>query len=196
MNAGRLPLFCDTALAGRIERAEAQLIASASQAARGRLRHRRRHHPARIQIPAERAAPGLRPALHPRHPGQATLSTPGPANGQPPGGRIDSDLRGGPGFRARAAGALGPRFRDQAGRRLWDSLAAPAVGGCPGVRRCRSSAPRSLPLLVTPRQPETGRIARHCGTMTDKCRRHRSRRCRRLPMVSWRAESRPARKAP
>src|SRR5215470_4360402 len=34
--AGRLPLFCDTALAGRIERAEAQLIAKASEAARRR----------------------------------------------------------------------------------------------------------------------------------------------------------------
>src|SRR5215470_1048581 len=34
--AGRLPLFCDTALAGRIERAEAQLIAKASEAARWR----------------------------------------------------------------------------------------------------------------------------------------------------------------
>src|SRR6266540_5961631 len=34
MNAGRSPLFCDTALAGRIERAEAQLIARASEAAR------------------------------------------------------------------------------------------------------------------------------------------------------------------
>ena len=36
MNTGRLPLFCDTALAGRIERAEAQLIAQASEAARRR----------------------------------------------------------------------------------------------------------------------------------------------------------------
>ena len=36
MSAGRLPLFCDTALAGRIERAEAQLIAEASEAARRR----------------------------------------------------------------------------------------------------------------------------------------------------------------
>lgn len=36
MSAGRLPLFCDTALAGRIERAEAQLIAGASEAARRR----------------------------------------------------------------------------------------------------------------------------------------------------------------
>jgi hypothetical protein len=36
VNAGRLPLFCDTALAGRIERAEAQLISRASKAARGR----------------------------------------------------------------------------------------------------------------------------------------------------------------
>ena len=34
--AGRLPLFCDTALAGRIELAEAQLIARASEAARRR----------------------------------------------------------------------------------------------------------------------------------------------------------------
>ncbi len=34
--AGRLPLFCDTALAGRIERVEAQLISDASQAARRR----------------------------------------------------------------------------------------------------------------------------------------------------------------
>jgi hypothetical protein len=36
MNADRLPLFCDTALAERIERAEAQLIAGASLAARAR----------------------------------------------------------------------------------------------------------------------------------------------------------------
>jgi GNAT superfamily N-acetyltransferase len=34
--AGRLPLFCDTALAGRIERVEAQLIAEAGEAARRR----------------------------------------------------------------------------------------------------------------------------------------------------------------
>ena len=37
MSAGRLPLFCDTALAGRIERAEAQLIAEAGEAARRRV---------------------------------------------------------------------------------------------------------------------------------------------------------------
>lgn len=37
MNTSRLPLFCDTALAGRIERVEAQLIAAAGEAAR-RLR--------------------------------------------------------------------------------------------------------------------------------------------------------------
>jgi GNAT superfamily N-acetyltransferase len=36
VDAGRLPLFCDTALAERIERAEAQLIAKASEAARHR----------------------------------------------------------------------------------------------------------------------------------------------------------------
>jgi ketosteroid isomerase-like protein/GNAT superfamily N-acetyltransferase len=36
MNAGREPLFCDTALAGRIERAEVQLIAQSSEAARRR----------------------------------------------------------------------------------------------------------------------------------------------------------------
>lgn len=36
MRAGRLPLFCDVALAARIERAEAQLIAAASEAARKR----------------------------------------------------------------------------------------------------------------------------------------------------------------
>jgi ribosomal protein S18 acetylase RimI-like enzyme len=36
VSAGRLPLFCDTALAGRIERAEAQLTAGASEAARRR----------------------------------------------------------------------------------------------------------------------------------------------------------------
>jgi hypothetical protein len=35
-NVGRLPLFGDTALAGRIERAEAQLVAQASEAARRR----------------------------------------------------------------------------------------------------------------------------------------------------------------
>ncbi len=36
MGAGRVPLFCDMALAGRIELAEAQLIAGASNAARRR----------------------------------------------------------------------------------------------------------------------------------------------------------------
>ena len=36
VNAGRVPLFCDTALAGRIGLAEAQLIARASEAARRR----------------------------------------------------------------------------------------------------------------------------------------------------------------
>ena len=36
MSAGRLPLFCDIALAARIERVEAQLIAKASEAARRR----------------------------------------------------------------------------------------------------------------------------------------------------------------
>jgi ribosomal protein S18 acetylase RimI-like enzyme len=36
VSAGRLPLFCDTTLAGRIERAEAQLTAGASEAARRR----------------------------------------------------------------------------------------------------------------------------------------------------------------
>jgi ribosomal protein S18 acetylase RimI-like enzyme len=36
VSTGRLPLFCDTALAGRIERAEAQLTAEASEAARRR----------------------------------------------------------------------------------------------------------------------------------------------------------------
>jgi hypothetical protein len=36
MSAGRVPLFCDTALAGRIERVEAQLIAQSSQATRRR----------------------------------------------------------------------------------------------------------------------------------------------------------------
>ena len=36
MNADRTPLFCDAALAGRIERADAQLVARASEAARRR----------------------------------------------------------------------------------------------------------------------------------------------------------------
>ena len=36
MSAGRVPLFCDTALAGRIERVEAQLIVQSSAAARRR----------------------------------------------------------------------------------------------------------------------------------------------------------------
>ena len=36
VSAGRVPLFCDTALAGRIERAEAQLITRSSEAARRR----------------------------------------------------------------------------------------------------------------------------------------------------------------
>ncbi len=46
MNAGRLPLFCDTSLARRIERAEAQLIAKASEAA-----HRRRADDAGFVVP-------------------------------------------------------------------------------------------------------------------------------------------------
>ena len=37
VSAGRVPLFCDTALARRIERAEAQLIALSSEAARRRV---------------------------------------------------------------------------------------------------------------------------------------------------------------
>jgi GNAT superfamily N-acetyltransferase len=36
VSAGRVPLFCDTALAGRVERVEAQLIAGSSEAARRR----------------------------------------------------------------------------------------------------------------------------------------------------------------
>jgi ribosomal protein S18 acetylase RimI-like enzyme len=36
ISGGRVPLFCDTALAGRIERAEAQFIAQSSEAARRR----------------------------------------------------------------------------------------------------------------------------------------------------------------
>jgi GNAT superfamily N-acetyltransferase len=36
MSAGRAPLFCDTALAGRIERVEVQLVAHSSEAARRR----------------------------------------------------------------------------------------------------------------------------------------------------------------
>jgi len=36
ISGGRVPLFCDTALAGRIERVEAQLIAQSSEAARRR----------------------------------------------------------------------------------------------------------------------------------------------------------------
>jgi hypothetical protein len=46
VNAGRLPLFCDTAMAQRIERAEAQLIAQTSEAA-----HRRRADDAGFVIP-------------------------------------------------------------------------------------------------------------------------------------------------
>ena len=46
MKAGRLPLFCDTAMARRIERAEAQFIARASEAA-----HRRRADGAGFVIP-------------------------------------------------------------------------------------------------------------------------------------------------
>ena len=46
MTAGRLPLFCDTALARRIERAEAQFIAKASEAA-----HRRRADEAGFVLP-------------------------------------------------------------------------------------------------------------------------------------------------
>jgi GNAT superfamily N-acetyltransferase len=39
MTTDRLPLFCDTALAERIERAEAHLVGSASEAARARRAH-------------------------------------------------------------------------------------------------------------------------------------------------------------
>jgi GNAT superfamily N-acetyltransferase len=39
MNAGRLPLFCDIALAERIERIEAQLVAQASKAVHRRAEH-------------------------------------------------------------------------------------------------------------------------------------------------------------
>ena len=46
MTVGRLPLFCDTAMARRIERAEAQLIAEASAAA-----HRRRADDAGFVMP-------------------------------------------------------------------------------------------------------------------------------------------------
>ena len=46
MNAGRLPLFCDTAMARRIEQAEAQFLAKASEAA-----HRRRADGAGFVIP-------------------------------------------------------------------------------------------------------------------------------------------------
>ena len=46
MSARRLPLFCDLALAARIERAEAQLIAASSQAA-----HRRAGSAAGFVIP-------------------------------------------------------------------------------------------------------------------------------------------------
>ncbi|MFC6599455.1 GNAT family N-acetyltransferase [Kitasatospora paranensis] len=46
MNAHRVPLFCDTALAGRIERVEAQLIAKGSEAA-----HRRRADGAGFVLP-------------------------------------------------------------------------------------------------------------------------------------------------
>ena len=46
MNTDRTPLFCDTAMARRIERAEAQFIAKASEAA-----HRRRADGAGFLIP-------------------------------------------------------------------------------------------------------------------------------------------------
>ena len=44
-----------------------------------RLRHRRRDHAARIEVAAEHAEPGLRPALYPRRLGAATLSLRAPA---------------------------------------------------------------------------------------------------------------------
>ena len=47
----------------------------ARRRARRGVRRRRDHHPAGLQVAAERAAPGLRPALHPRHAGEA-LTTP------------------------------------------------------------------------------------------------------------------------
>ena len=45
---------------------------------RGRgLRRRRHRHPAGVEVPAERAAPGFRPALHPRRAGQTAVTGPG-----------------------------------------------------------------------------------------------------------------------
>ena len=56
----------------------ALLSARFADAAAGQLRRRRRHHPAGVQVAGERAAPGLRFALHPRHSGEATLSPQAP----------------------------------------------------------------------------------------------------------------------
>ena len=88
MTTDGVPLFGSTALAERIERVEAQLITTATEAARLRVGataqvelsnladpaigaaltgrgYRRRHHAAGIEIAAECSAPGFSPALHP-----------------------------------------------------------------------------------------------------------------------------------
>ena len=52
----------------------ALLSARLADAACRRLRHRRRHHAAGVQVSAERATPGVRPALYPRRSGEAVIA--------------------------------------------------------------------------------------------------------------------------
>jgi NADH-quinone oxidoreductase B subunit len=69
---------------------ERAAVGPARRRCRRRLRHRRGHHAAGVQVPAERAAPGLRLALHPRRSGQAALSPHGPADAARPLGSLVS----------------------------------------------------------------------------------------------------------
>src|SRR5260370_9534104 len=75
--------------------ADRAAVGPARRRRRGRLRHRRRHHGARDQVPAERAAPGLRPALHPRRPAEGALTRPRSALlRSQPGAQADQDASG------------------------------------------------------------------------------------------------------
>ena len=84
MDAGRLPLFCDTAMAWRIERAEAQFIAEASEAA-----HRRRADEAGFVIPVAGGVAGFAEAGSPYNKvtGLGFGGVPGPAAGIRSSGR-------------------------------------------------------------------------------------------------------------
>jgi hypothetical protein len=55
--------------------ADGAALGAARRCRRGGMRHRRRHHPARVQVAAERTAAGIRSALHPSCAGQESLSS-------------------------------------------------------------------------------------------------------------------------